>query len=631
MADYSNNHDLEKNALASVFRVLSEQKDINIAHGNDARIMSSSKVCIGTPHYNMTDVKRQQMRGEANDLAFQMRYHDTQIHQEYMPHDPYAGAVFQAMEKARQEIVGGQYKKGVQQNLTSYHEKQLLAKGITQIDYMTALHDDAYQEYMPDAIRLLMRQAAGHDIYRSEYTDKLCQYYRDDYGDKIHEFIKNATFDDQAIFAKECYYLMRDIGMPISDDVFDDPLSDDDDMTNDQDMPEDVPDLQNMSADDGDSDDDIMKSEEIESQRSDISEENIQEYTEQNTHDTSDDDDMLHNGEEAAKPPSRPEHDLTDIPISAFYEIYTTQYDEITDADKLVDTVEQLQQLRQQLDNQMQAYQGIVGKLANRLQRFLLAHQLRTWQFDLEEGILDTARLTRIVTNPLSSLSFKREHEKEFKDTIITLLIDNSGSMRGRPITIAALSADILATTLERCGVKVEVLGFTTKTWKGGKSREHWNNSERKKDPGRITDLRHIIYKSADEPYRRARRKFGLMLQEGLLKENIDGEALLWAYNRLKNRHEDRKILMVISDGAPVDDSTLALNSGNYLERHLRDVINHIENRTDIEVTAIGIGHDVTRYYQKAITIHDVDHLAEVMTQQLSSLFKQKNSKNKAA
>jgi cobaltochelatase CobT len=318
--------------------------------------------------------------------------------------------------------------------------------------------------------------------------------------------------------------------------------------------------------------------------------------------------------------PVRPNRPLSDLPPRFDYRVFTTAYDEEIAASALCDE-EELGRLRSYLDQQLVHLQSAVTKLANRLQRRLMAQQSRSWEFDQEEGLLDAARLARVIVNPAHSLSYKVERDTEFRDTIVTLLLDNSGSMRGRPISIAAISADILARTLERCGVKVEILGFTTRAWKGGQSREKWLADARPPNPGRLNDLRHIIYKEADEPWRRARRNLGLMMREGLLKENIDGEALLWAHQRLIGRVEERKILMVISDGAPVDDSTLSVNSGTYLERHLRQVIGWIESRSPIELIAIGIGHDVTRYYQRAVTIMDAEQLGGAMVEQLASLF----------
>ena len=313
--------------------------------------------------------------------------------------------------------------------------------------------------------------------------------------------------------------------------------------------------------------------------------------------------------------------------IDQDYKIFTNQFDEVAKAE-ILETKEEIRKLRKNLDQQLVSFQDLITKLANKLQRQLLAKQNRAWEFDLEEGLLDSSKLTRVIMDPYNSLSFKKEKELDFKDTIVTLLIDNSGSMRGRPITIAALCADILSRTLERCSVKVEILGFTTKNWKGGKSREEWNKNNKPKNPGRLNDLRHIIYKSADTQWRQAKNNIGLMLKEGLLKENIDGEAISWAYNRIKKRREERKILMVISDGAPVDDSTLSVNSGDFLEKHLKKIVKFIENKDDVEILAIGIGHDVSRYYNKAIKITDVQELGDVMISQLSGLFTNKNKLN---
>jgi cobaltochelatase CobT len=328
-----------------------------------------------------------------------------------------------------------------------------------------------------------------------------------------------------------------------------------------------------------------------------------------------------------AERPWLPPGALSNEPLGQQYHAYTVKFDEVVEADALCDA-EELGRLRNHLDQQLSHLQGVIGKLANRLQRRLMAQQNRSWEFDLDEGTLDAARLARIVANPMHALSFKKEKDTNFRDTVVSLLIDNSGSMRGRPITVAAMSADILARTLERCGVKVEILGFTTRAWKGGQSREQWLAAGKPANPGRLNDLRHIIYKPADAPWRRARKNLGLMLREGILKENIDGEALLWAHNRLLPRTEERKILMVISDGAPVDDSTLSVNPGNYLERHLRDVIDWIETRSPVELIAIGIGHDVTRYYRRAVTIVDADQLGGTMMEQLASLFDEEDAKD---
>jgi cobaltochelatase CobT len=334
-------------------------------------------------------------------------------------------------------------------------------------------------------------------------------------------------------------------------------------------------------------------------------------------------DDQEGEEESEGEEPWRPQLPFSSLTNEDFYKVFTNQFDEEIPAEELCDA-EELARLRNYLDKQLSSMQGVVARLANRLQRKLMAQQNRSWDFDLEEGVLDAARLTRVVIDPMHPLSFKVEQDTDFRDTVVTLLLDNSGSMRGRPITVAATCADILARTLERCGVKVEILGFTTRAWKGGQSREKWLGANKPANPGRLNDLRHIIYKSADSPWRRARRNLGLMMREGLLKENIDGEALIWAHNRLLARTEQRRILMVISDGAPVDDSTLSVNSGNYLEKHLRQVIHDIEQRSPVELIAIGIGHDVTRYYKRAVTIVDAEELGGAMTDKLAELFSEK-------
>jgi cobaltochelatase CobT len=334
-------------------------------------------------------------------------------------------------------------------------------------------------------------------------------------------------------------------------------------------------------------------------------------------------DDQEGEEETEGEEPWRPQLPFSSLSNEDFYKVFTNQFDEEIDAEDLCDA-EELTRLRNYLDKQLSSLQGVVARLANRLQRRLMAQQNRSWDFDLEEGVLDAARLTRVVIDPMHPLSFKVEQDTQFRDTVVTLLLDNSGSMRGRPITVAATCADILARTLERCGVKVEILGFTTRAWKGGQAREKWLAANKPANPGRLNDLRHIIYKSADMPWRRARRNLGLMMREGLLKENIDGEALIWAHNRLLARQEQRRILMVISDGAPVDDSTLSVNSGNYLEKHLRQIITDIENRSPVELIAIGIGHDVTRYYKRAVTIVDAEELGGAMTEKLAELFEEK-------
>jgi cobaltochelatase CobT len=430
------------------------------------------------------------------------------------------------------------------------------------------------------------------------------------------------TLANQDAFARAARQLIRDLKLgDESSDLQDDDQEDSQDQEN----------ADGQSNETGDDQSDSSESQGYGAQGEETEDASEQDDASETTADQAQTEMQMGSGDEEepgrAERPWLPPGALSNEPLGQQYHAYTVKFDEIVDADQLCDA-EELGRLRNHLDQQLSHLSGVIGKLANRLQRRLMAQQNRSWDFDLDEGTLDAARLTRIITNPMHALSFKKEKDTNFRDTVVSLLIDNSGSMRGRPITVAAMSADILARTLERCGVKVEILGFTTRAWKGGQSREQWLGAGKPANPGRLNDLRHIIYKPADAPWRRARKNLGLMLREGILKENIDGEALLWAHNRLLPRPEERKIMMVISDGAPVDDSTLSVNPGNYLERHLRDVIDWIETRSPVELVAIGIGHDVTRYYRKAVTIVDADQLGGTMMEQLASLFDEDEAKD---
>jgi cobaltochelatase CobT len=430
------------------------------------------------------------------------------------------------------------------------------------------------------------------------------------------------SLGNQDAFARAARQLIRDL--KLGDETSD--LQDDD-----QEDSQDQENADGQSNETGDDQSDSSESQGYGAQGEETEDASEQDDASETTADQAQTEMQMGSGDEEepgrAERPWLPPGALSNEPLGQQYHAYTQKFDEIVEADQLCDA-EELGRLRNHLDQQLSHLSGVIGKLANRLQRRLMAQQNRSWEFDLDEGMLDAARLTRIITNPMHSLSYKVEKDTNFRDTVVSLLIDNSGSMRGRPITVAAMSADILARTLERCGVKVEILGFTTRAWKGGQSREQWLAAGKPANPGRLNDLRHIIYKPADAPWRRARKNLGLMLREGILKENIDGEALLWAHNRLLPRTEERKILMVISDGAPVDDSTLSVNPGNYLERHLRDVIDWIETRSPVELIAIGIGHDVTRYYRKAVTIVDADQLGGTMMEQLASLFDEEEQKD---
>lgn len=582
-------------------------KDLEVNYGQSAPGLTSDAAHMPAPQANMSPEAMTRFRGMSDALALRLRHHDADTHWENMPSGADARRVYEAVEQVRCESIGTQRLSGAGDNLHALLEERCRAKGYNGVKE----RDDAL---LPEVVGLMVRETlSGRAL--PESAKEFVELYRADIEEKISgdldDLIKAAS--DQAEFSQAVNRMLESLDM-VTDDPADD-ISDEDDKS-DSDDSEDG----SQDADSADSDADSDGSMAGESEDSDS--------TEGMDFDPEFSDDDLNPGEGEEEPAGPSEYDpdwkRNDVGDNQPYRPYTDEYDEIIHAAELCDN-EELTRLRHQLDQQLSHLQGVVGKLANRLQRRLLAQQTRSWEFDLEEGVLDAGRLSRVVSDPVAPLSFKRETDTDFRDTVVTLLIDNSGSMRGRPITVAAMSADILARTLERCGVKVEILGFTTRSWKGGSSRENWVGQGKPKNPGRLNDLRHIIYKSADMPWRRARPSLGLMLREGLLKENIDGEALLWAHNRLLGRPEQRRILMVISDGAPVDDATLSANPGNFLERHLREVINFIETKSDVELTAIGIGHDVTRYYKRAVTIIDAEELGGTMMASLAELFDENN------
>ncbi len=535
-------------------------------------------------------------RGEADALALKLRHHDTRTHARRRPASELGRSIFDVVEEARCESIGAMRMKGVADNIQTVLEERCRTRGLHRIEQ----REDAP---LADVIGLLVRErltGVAPPPSATRATRLMRGWLNDRIGselDSLHEVV-----GDQVAFAEALRTLIRHLDLP--DEDADTAPEDQDD--SDEADPE-------QAEAEGESDSSSEASAEEE-----MSEDSMEADSRE-----SEDDEMVSASTDDTDPAG--EMQRADDPLNVasnrfLYRTFTQEFDEIIDATDLCDA-EELARLRSQLDQQIAHLRGVTSRLANRLQRKLMSQQNRAWEFDLEEGLLDSARLSRVVVDPLMPLSFKIEHETEFRDTVVSLLIDNSGSMRGRPIGIAAMSADILAQTLERCGVKVEILGFTTRTWKGGRSREKWLASGKPATPGRLNDLRHIVYKSADMPWRRARRSLGLMLREGLLKENIDGEALLWAHERLIGRPEQRRILMVISDGAPVDDSTLSVNSGNYLERHLREVIDKIEGLSPVELIAIGIGHDVTRYYRRAVTLTDVEQLGGTVLGELASLF----------
>lgn len=544
-------------------------------------------------------------RGLSDAIALRIAAHDKAIHARLAPEGSTARAIFEAVEQARVEAIGAQRMAGMAQNLDAM---------ITDRCHRLGLNDARERSEAPleEALALLVREKLTGKAPPDDVKD-FVNLWRPWIEDKASEELSQLAdaIDDQYLFAKAVRKVIAALDMA-------------DELGEEQDENETDDEDNQSQAEDEETD---ATGEAEDSEGMSAAEAEMSEGDTQDAEGESSDTDTSQFGEDSelgdtpdGTEPMQPNTQDGQSNKAPAYSVFTQTFDEIVTAEELC-TPEELQRLRDHLDKQLASLQGVVSRLANKLQRQLLAKQTRSWDFDLEEGILDTARLSRVVTDPMYPLSFKYERDTEFRDTVVTLLLDNSGSMRGRPITVAATCADILARTLERCGVKVEILGFTTRAWKGGQSREKWLADGKPQHPGRLNDLRHIIYKSADTPWRRARRNLGLMMREGLLKENIDGEALAWAHERLLGRHEQRRILMVISDGAPVDDSTLSVNSGSYLETHLRQVINEIENRSPIELIAIGIGHDVTRYYQRAVTIVDAEELGDAMTDKLTELF----------
>ncbi len=605
-----------KRAVASCFRAMADESEVDVTFSAEPPGVSGDRVRLPFPSRELPSEEVAQVRGEADALALKLRHHDARLHSRRMPSGDVAPVLFEMLEQARVEALGTRRMAGASENIAAALEDKFRREGLHRVN-------DRTEATMPEVVRLMARQAFTGEA-PPPAAQRVCELWEPLLKDKIGKDIETLRecLTDQAEYSNAVRQLITDLDIEIGAEQ----ESDDSE----------------SSGDEADEDSMQSESEEEGGESADAAGESGGEATET---DGGDDDmgDMMPDDADGEMMPSegseepgdpgkrwRPEHDLSNVPKEAFYSTYTDQFDEVVPAETLCDP-EELSRLRQLLDQQLSQLQGLIGRLANRLQRRLLAKQTRSWDFNLEEGLLDTSRLDRVVTSPLHPLSFKQEQETEFRDTVVTLLIDNSGSMRGRPITIAAMSADILARTLERCAVKVEVLGFTTRAWKGGQSREKWISEGKIANPGRLNDLRHIIYKGADAPWRRARKNLGLMLREGLLKENIDGEALLWAHDRLLGRPEQRRILMVISDGAPVDDSTLSVNPGNYLERHLRDVIEYIETRSPVELLAIGIGHDVTRYYRRAVTIVDVEQLGGTMMENLAELFDEEDMRRPAA
>lgn len=615
MASAETPAEIFKRALAHAARALAEQSELEVHFGSDGPKLADGVLTLPHPPRDPGAPESAALRGQADRLALRLANHDEGLHGRLRPADRVAAEVFEAVEQARVEAVGSQSLAGVRANLNAALLTRLEKSGALRVT-------EAERAPAAETVALLVRErltgqrapdGAGAllDLVRTDLESRA--------GKQIDALAEVA--DDQTAFAARLKDVLRALDMDPGDANADDRSEDEGDQE---------PDPQDQDAADDQDDEDDAGGGEGQSMDGSSDDQTAGEERESRPEGAPADPD----GEASDEGPEVNEGALPNRQQTAddgraidAYRVFTTAYDEVIDAADLCDPNE-LERLRSLLDQQLAALSSVVARLANKLQRRLMAQQNRSWAFDLEEGVLDTARLTRIITDPTSPLSFKAESESPFRDTVVTLLLDNSGSMRGRPIMVAAVCADILARTLERCGVKVEILGFTTRAWKGGQSREAWISAGKPGNPGRLNDLRHIIYKSADAPWRRAKKNLGLMMREGLLKENIDGEALTWAHDRLMARTESRQILMVISDGSPVDDSTQSANAALYLDKHLRQVIEHIETKSPVELIAIGIGHDVTRWYRRAVTIVDVEQLGGVMIEKLAELF---DSEAKAA
>jgi cobaltochelatase CobT len=598
-----------KHALASCTRALARQPGLEIAFSTDKPSLVTSpegaRARLPEPPRKPNPRDAAIVRGLADSFALRLACHNDALHRRLAPQSPPARALFDAVEQARVEAIGSRRMQGVASNITAMLDDRY---------HRSPFAEARTREEAPleDAVAMLARERmTGIELPRG--AARLVELWRPFIEEKAGadlDQLGDALLDQRA-YARLVRKVLSSLGLGSESDT---DAEESDEETEDKTPPE-QPDEAEGEGEDQSTQDSMQR--EAAGDSADDADEGAIDTVEAPSSELEDEGDT---GEAEEAVESRPPQPQAPERRGPDYKAYTTRFDEIVDADQLCDS-DELQRLRDYLDKQLQNLHSVVARLANRLQRRLMAQQSRSWEFDLEEGVLDTARLPRVIIDPQQPLSFKREKDMAFRDTSVTLLIDNSGSMRGRPITVAATCADILARTLERCGVKVEILGFTTRAWKGGQSRESWLQAGKPANPGRLNDVRHLIYKSADAPWRRARKNLGLMMREGLLKENIDGEALDWAHQRLLGRPEQRKILMMISDGAPVDDSTLSVNPGNYLERHLRYVIEEIETRSPVELIAIGIGHDVTRYYRRAVTIVDAEELGGAMTEKLAELF----------
>ena len=583
-----------KQALQSTYRVISDDYKVDRNKKKEEKIYSVGEID------NITDKNQfKKLRAETDSDALKKKFSDKKLLDKNNPKNPSCRTLYQFSEKVRYELLGSEMLKGISKNFKDnykYRLQSLEQKKTTKKEDTNII--DAFEIYMTNKF---------FNLELSSGNKEILQFWENDFNKSIGNHLKflKENLENQEVYNNKFSEILESMDIFENDDTTE-KENDEKDDTNDQNNPNNNEDENNEQSSKSSEDENITQGMDSED---DVNEFRLDDQLANENNDDMDSENVIQK---------------KNLGISdKEYKIFTKEFDEIAKAESL-ETAEEIQKLRKNLDQQLTSFQDLITKLANKLQRQLMAKQNRSWEFDLEEGLLDSSKLPRIIIDPYNSLSFKKEKDLDFKDTIVTLLIDNSGSMRGRPITIAAICADILSRTLERCSVKVEILGFTTKNWKGGKSRQEWNKLGKTKNPGRLNDLRHIIYKSADSHWRQSKKNLGLMLKEGLLKENIDGEAITWAFNRLKKRREERKILMVISDGAPVDDSTLSVNSGDFLEKNLKKIVKFIETNSEIEILAIGIGHDVSRYYKKAIKISDVQELGDVMIDQLSGLFENK-------
>jgi len=588
-----------KSAVSSAVKAISENYDLEVKFGSNT---DSKKNSLNLPE--VVNLSKLQdfinVRAFADSEALKIKYTDQNIYQKNEPQGSMAKTLYAIAEKIRYEKIGSDKLKGVKNNIIQCYENKFKDKKIEEIKTEADVP-------ITEAFELYLR-SHFFKIKRNNNTKKVLSYWKDLFDKKLKKRFNELD---------NCIENQSEFNQIIADLI--EKLDFEDSSSKEKEEKKETSQEDSSSPENNDEQNNIAQNEdENASSNLSVAEDN-QEILSENNKSTERDE------KEANENLNLQKINKKNI-LKDKYRVFTSEYDEVKDAEQL-EKDEEIARLRKSLDQQLTNLQSLVAKLANKLQRQLLAKQNRSWEFDLEEGMLDASKLSRIIIDPFHPLSYKMEKQIEFKDTVVTLLIDNSGSMRGRPISVAAICADILSRTLERCSVKVEILGFTTKNWKGGKSREKWNLENKPSNPGRLNDLRHIIYKSADKPWRQSKKNLGLMLKEGLLKENIDGEALLWAFKRLTSRKEERKILMVISDGAPVDDSTLSVNSGDYLEKHLKQTVRWIEENSNIEILAVGIGHDVTRYYKKAIKIADVQELGDVMINQLTKLFSEKNNK----